>query len=125
MEMREQIIMKFLNSGLAEDDNVFSNTLTVDAVYTDYLGYVYSGIAEIREWFVGFNRKVGISKWEVMQFIHQGHATVIEWKFTHAQNNQEKYFEGLFLIKFNKHNYITEIKEYVSETDNQGQALYT
>jgi len=125
MEMREQIIVNFLNSGLTQsNDNVFSDVLTGDAVYTDYLGYVYSGIVEIRDWFRGFNKKVNISKWDVMQFIHQGHATVIEWKFIYEQEGQNKEFEGLFLIKFNKHNYITEVKEYISEIDKDGQALY-
>ena len=67
----------------------------------------------MRHWFNEWNSRGKVICWEIKQFFHSEHQTVVEWYFKNKMNDGRiDEFDGISLIEWTKENKIKKLKEF-------------
>lgn len=117
MEEREEIIKEYFAAWLNNDVNALQNIFSDRIIYSECYGPEYHGIYQVIKWFIDWNQRGTVLKWNIKQFIHQNNITVAEWYFECNYNNSIAGFDGISLVEFDITGKILSIKEFQSKTE--------
>ncbi|MED9811329.1 MAG: hypothetical protein UFX20_04410 [Longibaculum muris] len=114
---KEEIIKNYFQSWLDKDIEPLKNIFSNDISYSECYGPEYHGLLQILKWFIDWNKKGTVLKWEIKKFIHQDMITVVEWYFECNYNNEIGAFNGVSIIEFDKNMRIINVKEFQSKKE--------
>jgi len=101
VNIREDIIRKWLAIWLAVEDAGITDIFTEDAIYIKSWRPENHGIAAIQHWFAEWNTRGKVLRRDIRQFFHDGNQTVVEWCFENAMNNgTADAFDGMSLVRW-------------------------
>ncbi|MDD6038542.1 MAG: nuclear transport factor 2 family protein [bacterium] len=86
-----------------------------DVIYSECYGPEYHGINEVVQWFMDWNKKGKVLKWDIKQMLSAENKVVVEWYFECMYDNELSQFDGVTLAEFNEDNKIICLKEFESK----------
>jgi ketosteroid isomerase-like protein len=119
MEQKEKIIQLWFDMWLQKKDLGILDIFSEDAVYTESWGPQYHGNAKIKLWFDEWNTRGSVLVWDIKQYFHKEHQTIVEWYFKNRMNDGTiEAFDGISLIQWTKEGKIAALKEFGCNTTN-------
>ena len=113
MDNREKIIRLWFDMWLAKKDLGIFNVFSDNAVYIESWGPEYHGSKNIKLWFEEWNTRGTVLQWDIKQFFHKGHQTIVEWYFKNVMDNGDiEEFDGISLIEWSAEDQIQSLKEF-------------
>ena len=113
MKERERIIRLWFDMWLKQQDLGIDDIFAEDVVYTESWCPKYENRTTVRHWFNEWNSRGKVICWEIKQFFHSEHQTVVEWYFKNKMNDGRiDEFDGISLIEWTKENKIKKLKEF-------------
>ncbi len=113
MRIREKTVRLWFDMWLQKKDLGIDKIFTEDVVYTESWGPQYEGLAAVKTWFSEWNTRGSVLTWDIRQYLHKGHQTVVEWFFQDKMNEQHiEAFDGISLIAWTDDHRIKSLKEY-------------
>ena len=114
MKERERIIRLWFDMWLKQQDLGIDDIFAEDVVYTESWCPKYENRTTVRHWFNEWNSRGKVICWEIKQFFHSEHQTVVEWYFKNKMNDGRiDEFDGISLIEWTKENKIKKLKEFL------------
>lgn len=114
---QEKIIKKYFAAWLNKDVDAIKSILSDKITYTESYGPEYRGVIQVITWFMDWNQRGTVLKWDIKQFIHQENITAVEWFFECNYNNSIAGFDGVSLVEFDAMGKIFSIKEFQSKAE--------
>ena len=112
-EQREAAVRAWFSMWLEKQDTGILDLFAPDAVYIESWGPWYHGAEAIRRWFREWNTRGTVLRWDILQFLHQGDQTVVEWAFDNVMNDgRHECFDGLSLVRWTEAGQIAFIQEF-------------
>ncbi|MDO5096795.1 MAG: nuclear transport factor 2 family protein [Peptostreptococcaceae bacterium] len=119
MKNREKIISLWFDMWLKQQDLGIDDIFAEDVVYTESWCPKYENRATVKHWFNEWNSRGKVICWEIKQFFHSEHQTVVEWYFKNKMNDgRTEEFDGISLIEWTKEDKIKKLKEFGCNINN-------
>ena len=80
-ETREQKIRLWFDMWLQAKDLGIEDLFAPDCTYIESWGPRYEGRDKVSLWFLEWNTRGRLVRWDVEQFFHKGDQTIVEWSF--------------------------------------------
>ena len=113
MEQRERTVRLWFDMWLRGEDLGIQRIFAPDCVYTESWGPRYEGREKIAHWFQEWNTRGTVLRWDILQFLHQGDQTVVEWAFDNVMNDgRHECFDGLSLVRWTEAGQIAFLQEF-------------
>lgn len=117
MDQREQIIRQWFDMWLRKKDSGIQNVFAENAIYIESWGPEYHGSGKIKLWFEEWNTRGTVLQWDIKQYFHNEHQTIVEWYFKNAMNDGKiESFDGISLIEWTQDERISLLKEFGCNT---------
>lgn len=114
MSIRQTIIKEYFKSWINKDSSILLNNFHEDAEYFESWGPAYNGINQLEEWFLKWNKKGKVIKWEIKDIIESDNKIICEWYFEFEYNKKNDNFNGVTIASFDDNNKIILLKEFMS-----------
>ena len=112
-EQRESVIRLWFSMWLRREDLGILDIFDSRAVYAESWGPEYTGEEEIRHWFMEWNTRGRVLRWDIRQFFHKGDQTAVEWVFQNQMDDgRVESFEGMSLVAWTPEGRIAALKEF-------------
>ena len=113
MTEREDKLRRWFTMWLNGTDAGIESLFAPDAVYIESWGPEYHGLPAIRHWFSEWNSRGRVMAWDIKQFFHKEHQTVVKWYFRDAMDDgRVEEFDGLSLVAWNGAGQIARLQEF-------------
>lgn len=113
MEERERRIHLWFDMWLQQQDMGIDDLFTEDVLYTESWGPQYNNRSTVKHWFLEWNTRGKVIVWEIKQFFHKDHQTIVEWYFKNELNNGTiEEFDGISLVEWTRDDRIRYLKEF-------------
>ncbi len=113
MEERENRIRLWFRMWLQQEDLGIGDIFAEDVVYVESWGPKYETRAAVKHWFEEWNTRGRVLIWEIKQYFHKEHQTVVEWYFRNEmRDGSAEEFDGMSLIEWTLENKIRFLKEF-------------
>lgn len=113
MEKRENAVRLWFDMWLRREDLGIRELFAEDAVYVESWGPEYHGVEKIAHWFLEWNTRGTVLRWDIKQFFHRGDETAVEWFFQYRmEETAAAAFDGMTLIRWTKEGKIAFLKEF-------------
>lgn len=114
MEEREIAIRAYFDAWLCGDGRVLGGLFEEHADYSESYGPMYHGLAEIERWFLEWNARGKVLRWDIRGFLHDGARTVVEWYFENSYDGEWDAFDGVSLVTWGPEGKILSLQEFAS-----------
>ena len=112
-KQRERKIQQWFSMWLDKEDTGIEELFAPDIVYIESWGPEYHGNGKIKLWFVEWNTRGTVERWDIRQYFHKGDQTVVEWAFRCVMTDGTvQSFDGLSLIRWNGAGQICFLQEF-------------
>ena len=78
---REAKIAQWFCMWLDKQDTGICELFSPDALYIESWGPQYRGSQKIKLWFDEWNTRGTVRRWDILQLLHDGEQTVVQWSF--------------------------------------------
>ena len=113
MTKREETIRLWFDMWLQKTDLGISEIFAADVLYVESWGPEYHGMEMVEHWFREWNTRGTVELWDIRQFFHKDHQTIVEWVFRNRMDNGAvEAFEGMSLVEWTADHKIRLMKEF-------------
>ena len=117
-EQREAAVRAWFSMWLEKQDTGILDLFAPDAVYIESWGPWDHGAEAIRRWVREWNTRGTVLRWDILQFLHQGDQTVVEWIFANQMDDgRQEVFEGMTLVRWTAAGQIARLQEFGCNLD--------
>lgn len=110
---REAKIRQWFCMWLDKQDTGICELFSPDALYIESWGPQYRGNRKIKLWFDEWNTRGTVQRWDILQFLHDGALTVVQWSFQCVFSDKTvQSFEGLSLVRWDGDGKISFLQEF-------------
>ncbi len=118
MNKREEIIRLYFDMWLQNKDLGFDDIFTDDVLYIESWGPKYNGLDLIKHWFKEWNSRAEVLSWDIKQYFHSNHQTVVEWYFCSVDGGIKSDMDGVSIIEWTDDDKIKYLKEFACDIRN-------
>ena len=98
---REAKIRQWFCMWLDMQDTGICELFSPDALYIESWGPQYRGSQKIKLWFDEWNTRGTVRRWDILQLLHDGEQTVVQWSFQCVFSDKTaQSFDGLSLVRW-------------------------
>jgi len=115
--LRKDIIREYFESWINKDINIIEKYFANDIKYIECYGPEYTGINQIRHWFMDWNRDNSVLEWKVKRYFTCNDIIIAEWFFKCEYNKNIGSFDGVSIIEFNENDKIISVQEFQSKSE--------
>ena len=113
LQSREAAVRRWFEMWLKGSCEGLEELFCEDAVYIESWGPEYRGLARIAHWFLEWNTRDRVMRWDIRQFFHKEDQTVAEWYFRcEMSDGTVQSFDGLSLIRWDAEGRISFLQEF-------------
>lgn len=113
---REQVLRDYMQAWLDKDSSRLGDFFTQDCYYRECYGPRYLGLKQIQQWFLDWQEKGQVLKWQVERMFSCGDTVVASWTFACCYEGQEYAFDGVTIADFESDK-IATLSEYSSQIE--------
>ncbi len=113
----KEIIKKYFKCWLEKDASKLSEIFSDDIVYSECYGPEYIGLHQVAKWFLQWNKKGSVLKWDIKDIVEKDNILIAEWYFKCDYEGKIDGFNGVTIAKFNENQKIYDLKEFQSKAE--------
>lgn len=108
----KKIVEKYFNIWINPDVNSLESIFAHDIYYIESHGPSYSGLEQLKSWFIEWNNLGKVTTWNITNFIQHNNLAIVEWHFACRYEQTYSEFNGISLFTFDIHDKIIKVKEF-------------
>lgn len=114
---KAKLIKDYFKAWLENDISAVDRTFEDECVYIEGCGLAYRGKDAIKAWFVDWHKNYKVLQWDIKEMEVLDDKVICDWYFKYNDNGNDLDFNGVSIIRFGKTDKISEIREFISETE--------